>query len=106
MFGWFSSGVDRTGGDGANTLADGSAVHLALYKYDSCPYCRMVFRAIDGLDVNIEYRDTRASAQWRDDHRQRTGRTQVPCLLIDGEPLFESADIQQWLVEHFAARSS
>ena len=29
------------------------------------------------------------------------GKVQVPCLFIDGEPMYESADIGAWLVEHF-----
>ena len=28
------------------------------------------------------------------------GKMQVPCLFIDGEPLYESMDIIKWLEEH------
>ena len=28
------------------------------------------------------------------------GKMQVPCLFIDGEPLYESMDIIRWLEEH------
>ena len=105
MFDWFSRGprVDRTGGSGLNALSDGREMRLVLYKFDSCPACRRVFRAIDDLDVAIEYRDTRTERQWRADLMKRTGRTQVPCLFIDGDPMFESRDIAAWLREHFPA---
>ena len=104
MFPWSrSDSVDRTGGTGQNEQ-DGQTQHLALYKFDSCPYCRMVFRAVDRLDVNIEYRDVRTDRAWRTDLMQRTGRTQVPCLLIDDEPLFESADIVAFLTENYPAK--
>lgn len=28
------------------------------------------------------------------------GKQQVPCLLIDGKPLYESSDIISWIDEH------
>lgn len=77
---------------------------LVLYKFDSCPYCRRVMRLVDQLELadSIEYRDTRTDPRWRSDLRQRTGRTQVPCLFIDGEAMFESADINDWLQRNYA----
>jgi glutaredoxin 3 len=99
----WSRGPDRSGGDGKNVLPDGSTVHLALYKYDTCPYCRRVFGAIDELGAHIEYRDVHQSAEWRKDLLSKTGGTQVPCLLIDGEPMLESLDIIRWLRQRFAA---
>jgi glutaredoxin len=50
-----------------------------------------------GISDQIEFRDTRQDPHWRTDLRSQTGRTQVPCLFIDGEPMFESADISAWL---------
>ncbi|MBW1881075.1 MAG: glutathione S-transferase domain-containing protein [Deltaproteobacteria bacterium] len=32
---------------------------------------------------------------------ERTGRTQVPCLFVDGEPMFESLDIVDWFERSF-----
>ena len=79
------------------------APQLWLYKFDSCPYCRRVQRTIDTLGISdrIEFRDTRQDPHWRDDLRSRTGRTQVPCLFIDGEAMFESADISAWLRQQY-----
>ncbi|MFT6143750.1 MAG: glutaredoxin [Myxococcota bacterium] len=105
MFGWLrKDSVDRSGGSGDN-IVEGRGKHLALYKFDSCPYCRRLFPTIDRLDVNVEYRDTRADANWRKDLMEKTGRTQVPCLMIDGKPLFESSDIAAFLTQNFAVRS-
>lgn len=70
---------------------------LVLYKFDSCPYCRRVQRVLDQLDLEVELRDTRENPDHRRELRKQTGRTQVPCLFIDGEPMFESADIVDWL---------
>lgn len=76
--------------------------HLVLYKFDSCPYCVRVMSSIERLGVDVEYRDTRADQAARAELLDKTGRAQVPCLFIDGEPLFESRDIITWL-ERFAA---
>lgn len=70
---------------------------LALYKYDACPYCRRVLSAVQRLGLEVEMRDTMRSATHRADLRSTTGRTTVPCLFIDGTPLFESRDIIAWL---------
>ncbi len=70
---------------------------LVLYKFDTCPYCVRVFRAIDALGVAVVREDVRTDPAARRALQQATGRTTVPCLFIDGEPLFESRDIVAWL---------
>lgn len=70
---------------------------LLLYKYDSCPYCQRVARGIAALGLKVPVRDTLTEPGAREDLLSKTGRTQVPCLFIDGQPLFESADILAWL---------
>lgn len=70
---------------------------LLLYKYDSCPYCQRVLRGASSLGLSLPVRDTLIEPGAREELYEKTGRTQVPCLFIDGEPLFESADILVWL---------
>lgn len=83
---------------GLNVRPDGTEVHLALYKYNTCVYCRRVMRVLENLEhIHVEMRDTRRDPHRRQELRGLTGRTQVPCLFIDDEPLFESADIIAWL---------
>ena len=76
---------------------------LVLYKFDTCPYCVRVFRALDALGVAVAMEDVRIdpSARWA--LQQATGRTTVPCLFVDGEPLFESLDIVAWLEAYAGA---
>ncbi|MEN0062609.1 MAG: glutaredoxin [Myxococcota bacterium] len=71
---------------------------LVLYQADYCPFCRRVTQALSafGEQVQVEIRDT-MQPEFRQELRERTGRTQVPCLMIDGVPLFESLDIIAWL---------
>ena len=72
---------------------------LVLYGRSSCPYCVRVDRVIEelGIEDKITRRHTGFGTEWRADLRNRTGSTQVPCLFIDGEPMFESLDIIDWM---------
>jgi len=70
---------------------------LVLYKIDACPYCKVVLRVVANLNLDITFRDTKEDSNWRRDLKRRTGRTQVPCLFIDGQPMFESKEIVSWL---------
>jgi len=79
---------------------------LVLYKYDSCPYCRRVMQAIDRLNMSVQMADIRNDPAAREHLFQQTGRHTVPCLFINGTPLFESADIISWLEAQSAQRSS
>jgi len=76
---------------------------LILYQSDYCPFCRRVTWALEDMaDIEIEVRDTMVP-----EHRRAllelTGRTQIPCLVIDGQPMLESRDIVEWL-EAYATR--
>ena len=76
--------------------------NLVLYQFPQCPYCRRVLKVIDELDLDIPYRNTRLQSNFRTDLIQRTGRSQVPCLFINGKALFESLDIVAYLKAHDA----
>ena len=75
---------------------------LELFKRDSCPYCVKVMMLIDELGVGdqIEYCDIARDADARRRLLEVGGKQQVPCLFIDGEPLYESADIMRWMREN------
>lgn len=78
---------------------------LLLYKFDACPFCFRVQRDITSLGLDIPMKDTRLDPSARAELKAKTGRTQVPCLFIDGQALFESADISAWL-KNYAKRPS
>lgn len=73
---------------------------LTLYKHDACPYCIRIFTFLQTHSVFMEMADTRKSQEVRAALIQLTGRTQVPCLVIDGIPFFESSDILEWLAAY------
>ena len=54
------------------------------------------------LDLELPVHDVHASSEVREALLQATGRTQVPCLFVDGVPLLESLDIIAWLTRYRA----
>ena len=71
---------------------------LELYKRDFCPYCRKV---MDYLEENnrtdVEIRDIAKDPESKKTLVEVGGKEQVPCLFIDGQPMYESLDIIEWL---------
>ena len=74
---------------------------IILYHFESCPYCAKVRSAVSELGMALEMRDTRENDAYREELLELTGRTQVPCLVIDGKPMHESDDIVNYLKENF-----
>ena len=74
---------------------------LELFKKDSCPYCQRVmsFIASSGRK-DVIYLDIIESEEVASRLVEVGGKRQVPCLFIDGEPLYESMDIIDWLKNH------
>jgi glutaredoxin len=70
---------------------------LELYYFPSCPFCQKVLKAMEGIDTKITLKNTKANDAYRQELIKLTGKTQVPCLSIDGKPKHESDDIVKWL---------
>lgn len=77
---------------------------LDLYYYDSCPYCQKVLRAMRRLDIEdkITLKNILRSSAAAKTLVAVGGKRQVPCLFIDGVPLYESDDIVAYLEREFA----
>lgn len=73
---------------------------LKLFSSEHCPYCSKVERFMDekGIEIETEYPHADMDALFA--YKELTGKTQVPCLMIDGKALFESDDIISWLSEN------
>ena len=82
------------------TLSGQQTPALTLYIRTSCPYCKKI------LDYLKEHRKTLPICDADRDPAIATalrsigGKTQFPCLLINGKPLYESVDILHWLKKH------
>ncbi|MBQ9438076.1 MAG: glutathione S-transferase N-terminal domain-containing protein [Lachnospiraceae bacterium] len=74
---------------------------LELFKFETCPYCRRVldYLAETGR-TDVELRDIHESKENEERLVREGGKKQVPCLFIDGKPMYESLDIIAWLKEH------
>ncbi len=74
---------------------------LELFIMETCPYCRRVLKAIEESGrTDITYFDINKSDEAYCRLMKEGGKRQVPCLLIDGKPLYESLDIIDWLAAH------
>lgn len=74
---------------------------LELFKMNTCPYCRKVMAFIDSEGrTDVTYLDIHKSAEAEKRLIEVGGKRQVPCLFIDGEPMYESLDIIEWLKAH------
>lgn len=77
-------------------------MELKLYKRDTCPYCQLVMRVIKELDAPVTLCDITTDPANLEELLKVGGKQQVPCLFIDGKPLYESADIINWLRQNFS----
>ncbi len=63
-----------------------------------------VRRAIRSLQVDVQLKNI----VWPPNYRRLVrdgGMYQIPCLFIDGKPMYESDDIVRFLEEHFPPKT-
>ena len=85
----------------------GECASLALYHFQTCPFCIKVRHEIARLSLPIELRDAQHDAGHRSDLAVGGGKIQTPCLKITdahGEVrwMYESADIIAYLQRRFS----
>jgi len=71
-------------------------MELTLYYFDQCPFCQKVLSFLESIKKTIPQKDL-LEAAFREELMTIGGKTQVPCLVIDGKALYESADIIEWI---------
>ena len=74
-------------------------MNLQLFHKWQCPYSARVRNFIDEhqLGDKIEYVEIHEVEGAGDTLARMTGKSQVPCRVIDGKPMLESSEIVQWL---------
>ncbi len=70
--------------------------NMYIYMMPGCPYCARVDRFMDNAGIEMEHRSIYEGTN-RDDLVALGGKSQVPCLVVDGEPMYESMDIITYL---------
>ena len=73
---------------------------IDLFYYDECFFCQKVLREIKNLNIKVSYRHIYEDQTNLQILLEKTGRKTTPCLFINGEPMFESDDIIEWLREN------
>ena len=91
----------------AQAAVDLQCQSLALYQFNTCPFCIKVRQEMRRLSLPIEKRDAQHNTANRDELMQGSGATKVPCLKItdsNGQTLWlqDSAAIVAYLRERFA----
>lgn len=77
-------------------------MNLELFYKHSCPYCQKVLRVIDKYHMDsVKKIDIASDMENMERLKNIGGKNQVPCLFIDGKPMYESADIIKFLKEQF-----
>ena len=73
---------------------------LKLYYMEACPFCKRVIRYMEKNNIDVELVDIRANPDNNKELIEIGGKDQVPMLLIDGNPLYESSDIIKWFKDN------
>ena len=74
---------------------------LKLYMFSECPYCQKVLREIEASGrTDVELHNIHENEDDREELIRVGGKQQVPCLFIDGKPMYESGDIVMRLQGH------
>ena len=73
---------------------------LELYYFEGCPFCRKVINFIEAQNIQMTYKNIHEEGAARDELMKIGGKSQVPCMFVDGKPLYESNDIIEWLKEN------
>lgn len=72
-------------------------IQLELYVRTDCSYCTKVLRFMNAADITIPIHNVSYDPFALETLIDLTDKTQVPCLVIDGQPLLESDRIIEWL---------
>lgn len=92
----------------AQAAVDLACRQLALYEFQTCPFCIKVRQEMRRLSLTIERRDAQEEGPHRAALVAGGGRAMVPCLQITDEAgrvtwLYESSAIIDYLRRRFAA---
>jgi glutaredoxin 3 len=73
---------------------------LLLYYLPWCPYSQRVLNYLKQIHKTVPSRNLQNDPKGKEELKKIGGKMQVPCLIIDGKPLYESEAIVTWLSNH------
>jgi len=91
----------------AQDVINAQTANMALYQFNACPFCVKVRRQLRKHSLNIELRDAKNNAAFKDELITQGGKHKVPCLrIVDNANtvkwLYNSKDITAFLETEFA----
>lgn len=72
--------------------------NMVLYYKPTCPFCHKVLAYMEEEDIAMAMRNVLEPGV-KDELIRIGGKGQVPCLVVDGKPLYESDDIIRFLAD-------
>ncbi len=72
---------------------------LTFYYTPRCPFCLKVMRFMDEHSIKLPMKDC-TEPKNAQELISIGGKRQVPCLVINGEAMYESQEIIEWMKEH------
>lgn len=72
---------------------------LIYYTYTNNPACRKVEKYLKGKGIEVETRNT-FNPPIAYELTHTAGQRKVPCLMVDGSPVFGADDIIAYFEEH------
>ncbi len=73
---------------------------LTLYYTPYCPYCKKVLNFLEDKNLEVELKNINEDIEAKKRLQEVGGKSQVPCLFIEDQPLYESDDIVDWFKEN------
>ena len=77
--------------------------NLVLYERQGCPYSQKVLDFMRQKNITVIRKDIGRNDADRKELLRIGGKQQVPCLVIDGKPMYESNEIIKWLETNFTS---
>ena len=86
---------------------DAMTAKMSLYQFNACPFCVKVRRQLRKHSLNVELRDAKNNAEFKDELTREGGKHKVPCLRIEENAksvrwLYSSNDICSFLEKEFS----
>lgn len=81
-------------------IAEVPAQSVVLYYRDDCPHSKKVLRYLEKENITIPLNDVSTDPDAKNKLIAIGGYAIVPCLIVDGKPIYEDDEIIQWISEH------
>ncbi len=73
---------------------------IALYYSPRCPYSKKVLDYLNQAHLSIPLKNVTIDPQAKEELKSVGGFLTVPCLIVDGNPIYEVSNIIDWLSTH------